>query len=66
MVIWLNDNNITIDKSCNLLQVLESLDLPLNAAAVAINAVIIPKSNWNLTSLNDGDKISLFQAIAGG
>lgn len=66
MDIWLNDKCITIDESYNLLQVLESLELPLNAAAVALNTVIIPKSKWNLTSLNDGDKISLFQAIAGG
>ncbi|MBL4831372.1 MAG: sulfur carrier protein ThiS [Aliivibrio sp.] len=66
MDIWMNDKCITIDKSYNLLQALESLELPLNAAAVAVNAVIIPKSNWNITSLNEGDKISMFQAIAGG
>ncbi|MBM7038619.1 sulfur carrier protein ThiS [Vibrio ulleungensis] len=34
--------------------------------AIAVNNRVIPQSQWNLTSLSDGDVVSVFNAIAGG
>jgi len=42
------------------------LELPIVGCVFAINEQIIPKGLWSKTFLNEGDQISLFQAIAGG
>jgi sulfur carrier protein len=40
--------------------------MPLQATAVALNDDIVARSEWDNTLLNTGDRIALFQAIAGG
>lgn len=49
---------------------LEQLVSELNVAEVgyvfSINNQIVPNSEWASTILSEGDRISLFQAIAGG
>ncbi|GLT19072.1 thiamine biosynthesis protein ThiS [Vibrio zhanjiangensis] len=49
---------------------LEQLVSELNVAEVgyvfSINNQIVPHSEWASTILSEGDRISLFQAIAGG
>ncbi|EKO3444338.1 sulfur carrier protein ThiS [Vibrio fluvialis] len=42
------------------------LELPVQGCVFAINDQVIPRGLWHQTVLNDGDHISLFQAIAGG
>ncbi|MGF1763467.1 sulfur carrier protein ThiS [Aliivibrio kagoshimensis] len=66
MEVLLNSKRITISESNSLLEVLETLAIPLQTTAVAVNATVIPKSDWQKTVLNTGDKIDMFQAIAGG
>jgi len=55
-----------IDSGLTLAALQQDLDLPTHGCVFAINEQIIPKVLWQVQVINDGDKISLFQAIAGG
>ncbi|MGF1727467.1 sulfur carrier protein ThiS [Photobacterium nomapromontoriensis] len=64
--IWVNDQQIDISDGQALTVLLHQLEMPLPATAVAMNDRIIPRSEWESTRLTAGDRIALFQAIAGG
>ena len=66
MNITINEKSVLIDPKSSLEQVLISLDKPLKGCALAVNLKVINRSQWAEYKLCEGDKISLFQAIAGG
>ncbi|WP_372880836.1 sulfur carrier protein ThiS [Psychromonas sp.] len=66
MNIFVNDQLIIVPALCNIEQLLQQLESPLKGSAVAVNQQIISRSTWTEVTLNEGDQISLFQAIAGG
>ena len=66
MEVLLNSKSISIDVSHTLLMVIESFAIESQTMAIAVNEVVIPRSEWQTTTLSQGDKIDLFQAIAGG
>ncbi|MGR5080453.1 sulfur carrier protein ThiS [Photobacterium swingsii] len=61
-----NDKPMTCPPAMTLSTLLMQLDMPLKATAVAINDDIVPRHQWDSTLLSGGDRIALFQAIAGG
>jgi sulfur carrier protein len=66
MQIWLNNfaENFE-DKSLH--KFLENKQLiNKKGIAIAVNEYVIPKNKWETTSLNEGDKITIIQATAGG
>ena len=66
MKIQINEQVVEIAENTNIDQLLAHLNKPLMGSAVAVNQDIISRSHWADTILNEGDNISLFQAIAGG
>jgi len=66
MNITVNENVLVIDQHCCLEQLLINLNKPLKGCALAVNQEVINRSKWAEYKLCEGDKISLFQAIAGG
>jgi len=66
MNIYVNERVITIPADSNIEQLLKLLESPLKGSAVAVNKHIISRSTWTEYKLNEGDQVSLFQAIAGG
>lgn len=64
--VWVNDQQIDVPDEQALTALLHQLEMPLQATAVAMNDTIIPRSEWETTRLTAGDRIALFQAIAGG
>ncbi len=66
MRIHVNEQVLELAENTNIEQLLVHLDKPLIGSAVAVNQDIISRSHWADTILNEGDNISLFQAIAGG
>jgi sulfur carrier protein len=66
MKIQVNEEALELVETLTVEQLLVHLDKPLMGSAVAVNQEIISRSNWTNTILNEGDNISLFQAIAGG
>jgi len=66
MNITVNGSELEIAANSTVEALLKNLDKPLNGSALAVNENIIRRSQWAEYKLCDGDKISLFQAIAGG
>ena len=66
MKIQVNEEALEVSKNTNIEQLLLQLDKPLVGSAVAVNQEVISRSEWNNYMFNEGDNISLFQAIAGG
>jgi len=54
------------DKPPSINTVLDELKVDGNLMAVAVNNEIIAKQVWAQCELNDGDKLNVFGAIAGG
>jgi len=66
MKIHVNEQIVELADNSNIEQLLTYLDKPLMGSAIAVNQEIISRSHWADIILNEGDNISLFQAIAGG
>ncbi|WP_415719897.1 sulfur carrier protein ThiS [Photobacterium ganghwense] len=65
--IRVNDKPVEIPADDTTLStLLTQLAMPLDATAVALNDEIVARSAWDATVLSTGDRIALFQAIAGG
>ena len=64
--IKINEQLQQVSTDTNLEQIIEAFSLPAVGCVFAINNQVVPKSEWNKTTLSEGDSISLFQAIAGG
>jgi len=64
--IWVNDKPVDCSSEQSLTALLTTLEMPLQATAVALNDEIVARSEWDSTQLSAGDRIALFQAIAGG
>lgn len=65
MHIIINDQPMEVEGPITLHQLLTQLEQNPSGSALAINQVIIPKSQWESHFVNEQDNILLFQAIAG-
>ena len=45
---------------------LEEHDLQTRRVAVAINAEVVPRSQFDLRKIEDGDEVEVIQAVGGG
>lgn len=66
MKIFVNEQAIELAENSNIEQLLLLLDKPTKGTAIALNQAVVSRANWAELTLNEGDQISLFQAIAGG
>jgi sulfur carrier protein len=67
MELTLNNDILKFEDDSTLQVVLESMDLiNKKGIAVAVNASVIPKTNWNNFKLTNKDKIMVITATAGG
>ncbi|EAS42768.1 sulfur carrier protein ThiS [Photobacterium profundum] len=64
--VLVNEKPVECSLDLNLEALLTELEMPLQATAVALNDDIVARIQWGSTILNAGDRIALFQAIAGG
>ena len=47
-------------------EILEQLQIPLAAIAVAINSEIVPRSELNKVFIKDGDRLEVVRPVGGG
>lgn len=66
MQITLNDEQTACPEAVTLQALLEQQGLLKPGIALAVNEVIVPRSQWSEHVLQDGDNVLLFQVIAGG
>ena len=66
MQIVVNDDALTLEGAVTLAELLEQLSRRQPGTALAVNQQIIPRDRWAEYILQEGDKLVIFQAIAGG
>ncbi|TRX56145.1 sulfur carrier protein ThiS [Fulvivirga sp. M361] len=66
MDVSVNHESYQLDETINLQRLIERLDLSESGIAIAINNVIINRSDWRQTQLSDRDNILIIQAVQGG
>lgn len=66
ITVILNSKPQSVSIDDDLSSFIQSLDIDTQGTALAVNNTIIPRSKWQGHLLNEGDCITLFQAIAGG
>jgi len=67
MKVHLNNTELELESSSTLNDFLSDQNLlTATGIAVAVNDVVISKSAWNSKSLQDGDKVVVITATAGG
>lgn len=60
------NNKETDVQAESLLDLAKELSLPERGVAVAVNNRMIPRTNWQQTTLKDDDNIVIIKAVCGG
>ena len=68
MRVVLNGSEAELADGATVLAAVESLDLPASGrgVAVAVDAEVVPRTQWHTHELNDGARIEVLRAIQGG
>ncbi|HCM9650730.1 TPA: sulfur carrier protein ThiS [Enterobacter bugandensis] len=66
MRILFNDEAMMCDDGLTVAVLLDKLRQLKPGTALALNQQILPREQWELQQVNEGDQILLFQVIAGG
>ncbi len=67
MKIEINGGPKTLEKETTLLVLIRDiLEENMNGIAVAINGAVIPKTKWEITYIQNDDRIELVRATQGG
>ncbi|MDN3662016.1 sulfur carrier protein ThiS [Vibrio astriarenae] len=66
ITIMINDQAHQVEAKSSLEDIITQFSLPSMGCVFSINNHVISRDKWPSTHLNEGDAISLFQAIAGG
>lgn len=67
MEVTVNQQSHTLSETCSVEElILNVLNRQSKGLAVAVNQMIVPKSNWENQRLNSGDQIVVITATQGG
>lgn len=62
----LNGKVAEVQGPLNLSTLLERFELQKRRVAVAVNEVVVPRSQFELHEIHEGDRIEVIQAVGGG
>ncbi|MFY9917915.1 MAG: sulfur carrier protein ThiS [Mycobacterium sp.] len=65
MKIIVNDEAVEVDDQTTVASLLERLGVPEKGIAVAVDATVLPRSDWQ-TTLTDGARLEVVTAVQGG
>ncbi|MCS5932215.1 sulfur carrier protein ThiS [Klebsiella pneumoniae subsp. pneumoniae] len=66
MQIWFNDEPLACADNPSVSALLTQLEQQQPGVALALNQHILPRDRWEDHLLQEGDRVLLFQVIAGG
>ena len=68
MRVVLNGSTAELADGATVLTAVEALDLPASGrgVAVAVDAEVVPRTQWDTHELNEGARIEILRAIQGG
>ena len=64
--VTINGEQRTFDRSLTVAELVDELALKPKGVAVELNREIVPKSQWQQTSVSDGDEIEIVTFVGGG
>lgn len=65
-MITVNGEDHVLPSDLTMRQLLERLSMPEKGIAVAVDGTVLPKSRWDLTTVESGSKIEILTAVQGG
>ena len=66
MTIVLNGEARELPPGTTVSGLLEALDVSASGVAVAVDAEVVPRGEWDRTKLDDGARVEVLRAIQGG
>jgi sulfur carrier protein len=68
MRVLLNGSEAELADGATVMTAVEALDLPAagRGVAVAVDAEVVPRTQWQTHELNDGARVEVLRAIQGG
>ena len=66
MKVILNNKSTFLDDGLTIKSLLNQIDMKQKYFAVEVNEQIVPKSNYDIFLIKEGDKIEIVTAIGGG
>ncbi|WP_252176345.1 sulfur carrier protein ThiS [Endozoicomonas sp. 4G] len=66
MQFFVNDQPLNLDSPLTLEQLLEQINQAEKGMALAVNQQIVSRSQWPRKNVEEGDRITLIKATAGG
>ncbi len=66
MTVIVNGENIAFDKEMSLTEILKALDYQGESVAAALNGEFVPRSEFDQTTVRDGDTLELVAPMQGG
>jgi sulfur carrier protein len=68
VIVQVNGEPLRLAEGATVAAVLERLDVgrPRRGLAVAVDAEVVPRSEWDARALSEGDRVEVLTAIQGG
>ena len=66
ITVKINDSNKTFKTECNLIKMIEELNIQSNGIAIAVNNSIVKKSDWSNHKLSENDNVLIIKSTQGG
>ncbi|MEC7239871.1 MAG: sulfur carrier protein ThiS [Myxococcota bacterium] len=66
MQILLNGEQREVESEITLAALLQLLDLPGAGVALALNRQVVPRDQWPVLRLTEGDRVEIVRAVGGG
>jgi transporter family-2 protein len=66
ITVTVNGKPRELGRSLRVAAFLKALDINARQVAVAINGEVVPRGEWELVSVNDGDTVEVVRAVGGG
>ena len=68
MKVLLNGMEAVLEEGATVAAAVASLDLPAagRGVAVAVDAEVVPRGEWDATALHEGARVEILRAIQGG
>jgi thiamine biosynthesis protein ThiS len=66
MTLTINGERRTFENLSTLTTLIDALNLKGDRVAVELNREIVPRAEWESTSIKDGDKLEIVHFVGGG
>ncbi len=66
MTFVLNGDDRELSESVTVSSLVEQLGRGKRGIAVALNGEVVPRSDWDVTTISEGDRVEVLTAVGGG